>query len=62
MNTSFMQLSLVGLNEDDLAPLCRSKPQLSLVCPHKEGSDPSVTVNYAMNLINASIFTALMGG
>lgn len=62
MNTSHMQLSLAGLNEDDLAPLCRSQPQLSLVCPKNEGSDPSGTVQKIMELINASIFMSLTEG
>jgi hypothetical protein len=37
---SHMQISLVGLSQDTLALRCRPKPQLSIVCPKNDGSDP----------------------
>jgi hypothetical protein len=62
MNTSHMQLSRVGLSHNNPALLARPKPQLCLVCPQNEGSDQSGTVQNGINLINASIFTALTEG
>ena len=62
MNISHVQISLVGLSQNNLALRCRPKPQLCLVCPQNEGSDQSGTVQKGINLINASIFTALTEG